>query len=69
MTNTFKFWASFKNARKRITLGPFTTRQGAVVAAIRHKPRPWKGLVMTGYGSLGPHFDVRWETVEPYNVI
>ncbi len=66
MTDTFTFWAHFKAGRNKRKIGPFATREEALTAALPENPTH-KSL-MTGYGSEGAYFDIRWHDAEtnPY---
>jgi hypothetical protein len=58
------YWADCKVGRKRERFGPFATREEAEKAARKATTKPKS--ILTGYGSDGPWFDMRWP--EPSNL-
>lgn len=60
------YWAHFKSGRDKHRLGPFASREAAIDAAMLAGPK--HKTLLTGYGSNGAHFDIRWhdELTNPY---
>jgi hypothetical protein len=52
------FWAHYRTGRYKRKVGPFATREEAVQAALADKPK--HKTLMSGYGSDGGWFDIRW---------
>lgn len=55
-----KYWAHFQAGGRRFQLGPYTQRDAAVSAALKHTPMPKPKSLYTGNGDAGAHFDLRW---------
>jgi hypothetical protein len=57
-----QFWAHYRSGRYKRKIGPFATRAMAVGAALVDKPK--HKTLMTGYGSDGAWFDIKWHDAE-----
>ena len=66
---TQQFWAHYRSGRNKRKIGPFDSRETAVLEALKDKPKH-KSL-HTGYGADGAYFDIRWHDDEtnPYRQI
>lgn len=56
----YQWWACIRVGERFASFGPYETREIAHEEGAKHAA-PGVRTISTGYGSAGPHFDIRWE--------